>query len=157
MESEPRWGPRDGPHRHDIYFIYCGVLTRVVVEGGMMWSLAPLTPDKAMVAVAGSRAFSAESLTAIAHQMVWVRKMRWILPPSLLQTYRMMPEMRIAGPGINWLLLAILAFGAIGDVGRPDLFPDIAEELAGQLYHSLHDKLLKLPDYVEVYPAPCAG
>jgi hydroxyacylglutathione hydrolase len=45
----------------------------------------------------------------------------------------------------------------VGDVGRPDLFPDVAEELAGKLYHSLHDKLLKLPDYVEVYPAHGAG
>jgi glyoxylase-like metal-dependent hydrolase (beta-lactamase superfamily II)/rhodanese-related sulfurtransferase len=45
----------------------------------------------------------------------------------------------------------------VGDVGRPDLFPDIAAELAGKLYHSLHDKLLKLPDYCEVYPAHGAG
>ncbi len=45
----------------------------------------------------------------------------------------------------------------VGDVGRPDLFPDIAAELAGKLYHSLHSKLLKLPDYVEVYPAHGAG
>jgi glyoxylase-like metal-dependent hydrolase (beta-lactamase superfamily II)/rhodanese-related sulfurtransferase len=45
----------------------------------------------------------------------------------------------------------------VGDVGRPDLFPDMAQELAGKLYHSLHDKLLKLPDYVEVYPAHGAG
>jgi len=45
----------------------------------------------------------------------------------------------------------------VGDVGRPDLFPDMAEELAGKLYHSLQDKLLKLPDYVEVYPAHGAG
>ncbi|MBN1465255.1 MBL fold metallo-hydrolase [candidate division KSB1 bacterium] len=45
----------------------------------------------------------------------------------------------------------------VGDVGRPDLFPDMADELAGKLYHSLHDKLLKLPDYVEVYPAHGAG
>ncbi len=45
----------------------------------------------------------------------------------------------------------------VGDVGRPDLFPDLAEELAGKLYHSLHDKLLKLPDYAEVYPAHGAG
>jgi len=45
----------------------------------------------------------------------------------------------------------------VGDVGRPDLFPDIAIELAGKLYHSLHDKLLKLPDYCEVYPAHGAG
>jgi len=45
----------------------------------------------------------------------------------------------------------------VGDVGRPDLFPDMAEELAQKLYHSLHDKLLQLPDYVEVYPAHGAG
>ena len=45
----------------------------------------------------------------------------------------------------------------VGDVGRPDLFPNIAQELAGRLYHSLHDKLMQLPDYVEVYPAHGAG
>jgi len=45
----------------------------------------------------------------------------------------------------------------VGDVGRPDLFPGKAEELAGKLYHSLHDKLMKLPDYVEVFPAHGAG
>ena len=45
----------------------------------------------------------------------------------------------------------------VGDVGRPDLFPDIANELAGKLYDSLHGKLLKLPDYCEVYPAHGAG
>lgn len=45
----------------------------------------------------------------------------------------------------------------VGDVGRPDLFPDISQKLAGQLYDSLHNKLLKLPDYCEVYPAHGAG
>lgn len=45
----------------------------------------------------------------------------------------------------------------VGDVGRPDLFPNRAEELADKLYHSLHDKLLKLPDHCEVYPAHGAG
>ena len=45
----------------------------------------------------------------------------------------------------------------VGDVGRPDLFPNRAEELAGKLYDSLHEKVLKLPDYCEVYPAHGAG
>ena len=45
----------------------------------------------------------------------------------------------------------------VGDVGRPDLFPDMAEELADKLYHSLHDKILKLPDFCEVLPAHGAG
>lgn len=45
----------------------------------------------------------------------------------------------------------------VGDVGRPDLFPDRAEELADKLYRSLHDKVLELPDYCEVYPAHGAG
>lgn len=45
----------------------------------------------------------------------------------------------------------------VGDVGRPDLFTDIAHKLAGKLYNSLHKKLLALHDYVEVYPAHGAG
>ena len=45
----------------------------------------------------------------------------------------------------------------VGDVGRPDLFPGRARELAAQLYESLHDKLLNLPPFCEVYPAHGAG
>jgi len=48
----------------------------------------------------------------------------------------------------------------IGDVGRPDLLTSVgvsASELASQLYDSLHEKLLKLPDATRVYPAHGAG
>ncbi|MFO1008978.1 MAG: MBL fold metallo-hydrolase [Planctomycetota bacterium] len=48
----------------------------------------------------------------------------------------------------------------VGDVGRPDLMASVgvsAEELAGMLYDSLHEKLLKLDDDVIVYPAHGAG
>ena len=45
----------------------------------------------------------------------------------------------------------------VGDVGRPDLFPGKAEQLARALYSSLHDKLMKLPDFCEVLPAHGAG
>ncbi len=45
----------------------------------------------------------------------------------------------------------------VGDVGRPDLFPGRGEELSSQLYHNLHDRLLKLPDHCLVYPAHGAG
>ncbi|MGZ4763063.1 MAG: MBL fold metallo-hydrolase [Ilumatobacteraceae bacterium] len=48
----------------------------------------------------------------------------------------------------------------IGDVGRPDLLASVgvtAEELAVQLFHSLHDKLLTLPDSTKVFPAHGAG
>ncbi len=45
----------------------------------------------------------------------------------------------------------------VGDVGRPDLFPGRARELASKLYDSLHEKLLRLPDFCEVYPAHGAG
>ncbi len=44
----------------------------------------------------------------------------------------------------------------VGDVGRPDLFPGRAVELADRLYDSL-GKLLELPDFCEVYPAHGAG
>ena len=46
----------------------------------------------------------------------------------------------------------------LGDVGRPDLSKThTPAELAGLLYDSLHNKLLKLPDDVLVYPAHGAG
>jgi len=46
----------------------------------------------------------------------------------------------------------------IGDVGRPDLSPKhTPAQLAGLLYDSLHNKLLKLADSVLVYPAHGAG
>ena len=44
-----------------------------------------------------------------------------------------------------------------GDVGRPDLFPDRARELAGALFDTLHNQLLKLPDYCVVLPGHGAG
>ncbi|HYG10728.1 MAG TPA: MBL fold metallo-hydrolase [Pyrinomonadaceae bacterium] len=48
----------------------------------------------------------------------------------------------------------------IGDVGRPDLSGargHTAETMAATLYESLHHKLLKLDDTVEVFPAHGAG
>ena len=48
----------------------------------------------------------------------------------------------------------------IGDVGRPDLRASLgwtADDLGAHLYDSLHEKLLKLPDEVLVYPAHGAG
>lgn len=48
----------------------------------------------------------------------------------------------------------------IGDVGRPDLAGGkgyTPQMMAGMMYDSLHNKLLRLPDEVEVYPAHGAG
>ncbi len=48
----------------------------------------------------------------------------------------------------------------IGDVGRPDLVGSkgfSAAEMAGFMYQSLHDKILRFADETEVYPAHGAG
>jgi glyoxylase-like metal-dependent hydrolase (beta-lactamase superfamily II) len=48
----------------------------------------------------------------------------------------------------------------VGDVGRPDLAGGkgyTPEMMAAMMYDSLHEKLLKLPDSVEVFPAHGAG
>jgi len=48
----------------------------------------------------------------------------------------------------------------IGDVGRPDLLAShgwTADALARQLYRSLHERLLTLPDHTRVFPAHGAG
>ncbi len=46
----------------------------------------------------------------------------------------------------------------VGSVGRPDLLGnELGEKLAPLLYDSLHNKILKLADYVEVLPTHGAG
>ena len=48
----------------------------------------------------------------------------------------------------------------VGDVGRPDLLSSrgvTSEELAIQLYNSLHEQLMTLPDSTRVYPGHGAG
>jgi hydroxyacylglutathione hydrolase len=44
-----------------------------------------------------------------------------------------------------------------GDVGRTDFYPDRLEQVAGELYYSLHQKILPLGDGVVVCPAHGGG
>jgi glyoxylase-like metal-dependent hydrolase (beta-lactamase superfamily II) len=44
----------------------------------------------------------------------------------------------------------------VGAVGRPDL-PGHERQNAAELHRSVHDKLLALPDEIEVYPGHFAG
>jgi len=63
-----------------------------------------------------------------------------------------------AGEGVMKLLTGDTLF--IGDVGRPDLAGGkgfTAQMMAAMMYDSLHEKILKLDDAVEVYPAHGAG
>ena len=54
-------------------------------------------------------------------------------------------------------------FVFVGDLGRPDLLDEAAGgvdtrfEGAKQLFHSLREKLLTLPDYVQIFPAHGSG
>jgi len=59
------------------------------------------------------------------------------------------------GPGPVALFSGDTLF--VGDVGRPDLFPGRAEELASSLYDNLQTKIMTLPDECEVYPAHGMG
>jgi hydroxyacylglutathione hydrolase len=46
----------------------------------------------------------------------------------------------------------------VGEVGRPDLLGEgLTDQLAGQLYESIHQRLMSLPDDLVVYPGHGAG
>ena len=46
----------------------------------------------------------------------------------------------------------------VGDVGRPDLFgSELASELAGKLFDTIHHQFGSLPDFVELYPTHGEG
>jgi hydroxyacylglutathione hydrolase len=58
-----------------------------------------------------------------------------------------------------WLVLTGDAL-LVGDAGRPDLHAKgntTPEQMARQLYRSIRDKLLTLPDHVALYPAHYSG
>jgi hydroxyacylglutathione hydrolase len=58
-----------------------------------------------------------------------------------------------------WMVLTGDAL-LVGDAGRPDLHAhreQTAEEMAGQLYRSLRERLLELPDHLLLYPAHYSG
>lgn len=55
---------------------------------------------------------------------------------------------------------ALFSGGAliVGGAARTDLLtPELTQPLARQLYHTIHEKLLKLPDTVDVFPTHGAG
>ena len=55
---------------------------------------------------------------------------------------------------------ALFSGGAliVGGAARTDLLtPELTEPLARQLYHTIHEKLLKLPDALDVFPTHGAG
>jgi hydroxyacylglutathione hydrolase len=58
------------------------------------------------------------------------------------------------GPEPWFLLTGDTLF--VGAIGRPDL-PGNVEESAAQLYQSLHQKILVLPETLEIYPAHFSG
>lgn len=69
-------------------------------------------------------------------------------------TYVVIDRARAAAP--------VLAFTGgdllVGSVGRPDLLgKELGEQLAPLLYESLHNKILRLEDYVEVWPTHGSG
>ena len=58
-----------------------------------------------------------------------------------------------------WMVLTGDAL-LVGDAGRPDLHAHgerTAEEMARQLYHSVSERLLALPDHLLLYPAHYSG
>src|SRR5918992_1675194 len=58
-----------------------------------------------------------------------------------------------------WMVLTGDAL-LVGDAGRPDLHAhgeETAEHMAGQLYRSLMERLLELPDHLLLYPAHYSG
>lgn len=58
------------------------------------------------------------------------------------------------GPEPWFLLTGDTLF--VGAVGRPDL-PGQPDVSARELYHSLRDKVLALPDHIEIYPTHFSG
>jgi len=98
----------------------------------------------------------------LLRRFAMARKSRWATPRvKVLHTPGHSPESVCLvvtdlkrGPDPWFVLTGDTLF--VGAVGRPDL-PGRARENAAQLFDSIHEKLLTLPDDLEIYPGHFSG
>jgi hydroxyacylglutathione hydrolase len=112
----------------------------------------------AQIYVAKSAGCEFDHIAVSAGDSIWVEDMRldvWETPGHTPEHLCYVVTDTARGDSPIGVFAGDLLF--VGDVGRPDLFPEQAGQLAHSLYHSLHDQLLQLPDYCEVYPAHGSG
>jgi glyoxylase-like metal-dependent hydrolase (beta-lactamase superfamily II) len=90
------------------------------------------------------------------HELGNVRLTMWHTPGHTPDGLSILVTDRTRGPEPWFVLTGDTLFS--GGVGRPDLLGEGMETaLAEQLHESLYDKLLTLPDHVEIYPAHFGG
>jgi glyoxylase-like metal-dependent hydrolase (beta-lactamase superfamily II) len=90
------------------------------------------------------------------HELGNVRLTLWHTPGHTPDGLSVLVTDLTRGPDPWFVLTGDTLFS--GGVGRPDLLGQGMETtLAEQLYDSVYGKLLKLPDYLEIYPAHFSG
>jgi glyoxylase-like metal-dependent hydrolase (beta-lactamase superfamily II) len=90
------------------------------------------------------------------HELGNVRLTLWHTPGHTPDGLSILVTDLTRGPDPWFVLTGDTLFS--GGVGRPDLLGQGMETtLAEQLYDSVYGKLLKLPDYLEIYPAHFSG
>ena len=90
------------------------------------------------------------------HELGNVRLTMWHTPGHTPEGLSILVTDRTRSPEPWFVLTGDTLFS--GGVGRPDLLgAGMEAALAGQLYDSLHGKLLTLPDHLEIYPAHFSG
>ena len=83
---------------------------------------------------------------------VWIRVLH--TPGHTPESICLLVTDKTRGPEPWFLLTGDTLF--VGAIGRPDLAGNV-EESAAQLYDSLHQKVLALPETLEIYPAHFSG
>jgi hypothetical protein len=75
------------------YYVVVGlVLSRVVAEGGVAWTLGPMLPDKLIFAITGTASVAPAAMALTALQMQHVREYRQLLAPAIIQGARLGEE-----------------------------------------------------------------
>lgn len=119
--------------------------------------LAQRTSAKMYVHPAAEAAFPHEPLADGAELLIGGVKLRAIFTPGHTPDHICLTITDTTRSPDPWFILSGDTL-FVGDVGRPDLLGEQAtKQLAVQLYDSLHNKLLRLPDGLEVFPGHGAG
>jgi hypothetical protein len=96
------------------YYLVVGlVLSRVVAEGGVAWTLGPMLPDKLIFTVIGTASATPSALPLTALQLQHVREYRQLLAPAVIQGARLGDEAGYPPRKLLPLMAAALLLAAV--------------------------------------------
>ena len=95
------------------YLVVALVLSRLMAEGGVSWTLAPILPDKLILSLVGSQALSPVAITRLMYHVQHLRDTRQLLAPAVFSAGKLRGETGFSVARFYGLLLGAVSLALV--------------------------------------------